>query len=537
RARATPRAMLSAGRDLAADALRRAGSSRMDSVAYDTGFVARLVPLMGGDPLVEGALRYLRAAQSPAGWWGSARPSGHDRVLSTLSAACGLAAARDPADRPALERAAAWLADAMPRLAGDRQLVGSDLLIPPLVERASEAGLGIDARASPYRGVGRVATSLYGRVFYSGHPVGHLLEVLGDRLDAPRALRRLANGPSGSVMCAPSATAFVLERAGRADPRAVAYLRASANADGGVRHFGPYEVMEAGYSLYALRHTPLFALPHARAPLRLLREAWLPGGVGFAREFPAVDLDDSAIAALVLHASGEPVAPDFLDRFLDDGYFLCYLADRRGAVAPNLHAVEALRVLGHPERDALSEVALGYLRGQQQASGAFLDHYSLSPFYPTWHAIEALGQVDASRAERCARFLASRQRDDGAFDDGVAPATAEGSAYALLGLAAWERAHPGEFADAIERGAGWLAAHAGDPPCAEWVAKVLYAPTTMAKAAVAGALAACAMALEPRGGLSLSPSLATPGATPPTGARRAQAPAARVAVSQQHRGT
>jgi hypothetical protein len=425
----------------------------------------------------------------------------------------------------------------MPALEDERQLVGSDLLIPPLAAKAQELGLDVDPRAAPYRGVGRLAGSLYGRVFYSGHPVGHLLEALGERIDGPRALRALVRGPSGSVMCAPSTTAFVLEQAAAADPGAVAYLRASANPDGGLRHFGPFELMEVAYCLYALRHTPLFKLPEARTPLRLLREAWLPSGVGFAREFPAVDLDDTAIAALVIHAAGEPLSPDFLDRFLSDEYFLCYLEDRRGAVAPNLHALEALRVLGHPDEDALSEVALSFLRGKQLANGAFLDHYSLSPFYPTWHAVEALCGTEEAAAERCARFLASCQRDDGAFEEGGVAPTAEGSAYALLGLAAWARHHPGEFSDELDAGAQWLWAHARDPPAAEWVAKVLYAPTTMAQAAVAAALSAAALESHESAGISLSPEHAAPPAPPPTGAPRASSHAPRVRVEQGHGGT
>lgn len=537
RARGSPAALRAAGRELASGALRRAGSSRMESVAYDSGFVARLGPMLGGDPLVKGALTFLRTSQSPEGWWGSARPSVHDRVLSTLSAACGLSIAGDASDGPALGRACAWLGEAMPRLSGERQLVGSDLLIPPLAEKAAELGLPVDPSSAPYKRVGRLVPSLYGRVFYSGHPVGHLLEVLGDRLDAKRALRTLGGGRSGSVMCAPSTTAFVLELSQTLDPQAVSYLRSVANPDGGVRHFGPFEVMEIAYSLYALRGTPLFSTPEVYTPLRVLREAWLPSGMGFSRDFPAPDLDDTAIAAVVIHAAGEPVAPDFLDEFLGEEYFLCYLEDRRGAVAPNLHALEALRVLRHPEEDLLSEVALDFVRGHQAPSGAFFDHYSLSPFYPTWHALEALTPLDELMAERSARFLASCQREDGAFADGDVPPTAEGTAYAVLGLAAWERAHPGEFAVEVAQGGRWLLAHADDPPAAEWVAKVLYAPTTMARAAVAGALAAAADVVGPDVRFSLSPEHAMPHAPPLEEGRAGSGAAVADQVSAIQRGT
>jgi hypothetical protein len=293
--------------------------------------------------------------------------------------------------------------------------------------------------------------------------------------------------------------------------------------------------MEAAYSLYALRGTPLLETPGAKRAARLLREAWLPGGVGFAREFPAVDLDDSVLAALSIAAAGDRVAPEFLDRFAREDYFLCYLEDRRGAVAPNLHAIEALRVLGHPRRSELTEVALRFVRGNARPDGSFIDHYSISPYYPTWHAIEALCGVDDALAGRSALFVASSQRADGSWGPlPSAPSAAEDTAYALLGLAAWARHHTGEYAEEIAQGAAYLLAHAHEEPVPTWVAKVLYTPTTMARAAVAGALYAAADALS--GGLSLSPTSTAVGSIRPAGARGKRLPSAAEPAVQPRRG-
>ncbi len=505
----SPAALRKAGHELALGALRRVGSSLMGSVAYDSGFVARLTPILPSEVPVQAAARYLAASQLPDGSWGSPVFNAHDRALNTLSALAGLAASGDALNGPRIERGLEAIRAVLAHITPDNQLVGSDLLLPPLVERCADLGLPVDPDAWPYRKVGRLAQALYRKTLYSGHPVGHLIELTGEGGDPVRMFARLMADPSGSVMCAPSSTAFAIERAGKPDRRALSYLRRWMNADGGQRHFGPYEVMEAAYALYALRGSPALTLPAAEVALRLLREAWMPTGVAFSKEFPAVDLDDSVLAALTITASGERVSPDFLNHYEHEDYFLCYLSDKRGAVAPNLHAIEALHVLQHPRRDALTEVALKYVRSKVRADGSFIDHYSLSPNYPTWHAIEALLHVDRTLAERAARSLASSMRADGSWSPTPeSPSTAEDTAYALLGLCAYERAERGAFLDEIEGGARYLMGHREAEPLPTWIAKVLYTPTTMAKASVAGALYAAASSLEDAM-VSLSPERAS----------------------------
>lgn len=513
----SPSALRKAAGEIALASLRRVGSSQMGSVAYDSGFVARLTPILPNEVPVQAAARYLAASQLPDGSWGSPVFNAHDRALNTLSALAGLAASGDALHGPRIERGIEAVRSVLAHITPDNQLVGSDMLLPPLVERCHDLGLPVDPDAWPYRKVGRLAQALYRRTLYSGHPVGHLIELTGEGGDPVRMFARLVASPSGSVMCAPSSTAFAIERAGTPDARALKYLRGWMNGDGGQRHFGPYEVMEAAYVLYSLRGTPAFETPAAQSALRLLREAWLPTGVGFSKEFPAVDLDDSVLAALAIHASGEGIAPDFLNVYAKEDYFLCYLSDRRGAVAPNLHAIEALHVLHHPLRDPLTAVALGFVRQHVRPDGAFIDHYSVSPNYPTWHAIEALLHVDASMAARAALFLAASQRADGAWGPTPeAPSTAEDTAYALLGLVAYGKAERNAYLDEIEQGARWLIAHRDAAPLPTWIAKVLYTPTTMAKAAVAGALFAAASALD-AAGVSLSPKRASIEVAPPQG--------------------
>src|SRR5882672_2631526 len=147
----TGSALRRASAEIGAEALRGVGLSKMSSVAYDSGFLARLLPLFPKDPSILRVVRYLESTQDIEGYWGSPLPNLHDRTLSTLSALAGLVRAGEPTSSPRVERALDWLGHCFPRLSGEPQLVGSDLLLPPLAEKCSELGLDVDPKALPYR--------------------------------------------------------------------------------------------------------------------------------------------------------------------------------------------------------------------------------------------------------------------------------------------------------------------------------------------------------------------------------------------------
>src|ERR1043165_7283766 len=65
------------------------GAGEMDSVAYDTAWIARLAPHFPGNGF-EQALEWLRWHQHGDGCWGGALVHYHDRIISTLAAIIAL---------------------------------------------------------------------------------------------------------------------------------------------------------------------------------------------------------------------------------------------------------------------------------------------------------------------------------------------------------------------------------------------------------------------------------------------------------------
>src|SRR5579859_2901722 len=126
--------------------LDKLGQGRVDSVAYDTAWVARLAPMypnMGFD----GALGWLEQNQHADGSWGGEIVYSHDRFICTLAAAVALRSlGRGEA---AIKRAEKYLWREYTRLLHDPiETIGFPVLTVSLVEEARL--LGIDIPTNPY---------------------------------------------------------------------------------------------------------------------------------------------------------------------------------------------------------------------------------------------------------------------------------------------------------------------------------------------------------------------------------------------------
>src|SRR5215210_5668642 len=123
-------------------------------VAYDTAWLAS-VPAQTDrrTSRFPTSLRWLADHQLSDGSWGSSVRYEHDRILCTLAALAPLAQfGRRDQDRLAVERGTRYLWQHGHLLSHEPvELVGFELLLPTLVERARQAGVAVPPHLDVYR--------------------------------------------------------------------------------------------------------------------------------------------------------------------------------------------------------------------------------------------------------------------------------------------------------------------------------------------------------------------------------------------------
>ena len=483
--------------------------------AYDTAWLAGVqAPRHARASQFPTALQWLVEHQWPDGSWGGAVRYEHDRVLSTLAALAPLAIfGRRAEDRAGVATGTRYLWQHGHLLAGEpAELVGFELLLPALIQRAQQAGIVVPPHLDIYGAKRAEKLRLIpADVLYSpGVTMVHSLEFLGEQ--ATLSGLRAARGSNGAIGNSPAATAFYYAQSH--DPAALAYLQQCQDWAGGamapVLHpCETYELLWAAYHLFiaGAPATRLFN-PTERVALR---EALRDGGISLSPTFPIADADDTAVALLLLHDLGEPVDPAILQSFAlgQDGCFASFPYERHTSVGVNLHVLHALlRVPGYPEQDRTVARLLDYLADQQLGQLYWLDKWHISPYYATAHALRVLGELPPDHAarmepllERSRDWLRQTQNDDGSWGFYGQP-TAEETAYGLLALSAPRMAAPcprdrrhcaaaARYLKQSRRGSVEDAT-AAMPPL--WIDKCLYTPTLVVQAVIESALIAYARA-------------------------------------------
>jgi halimadienyl-diphosphate synthase len=490
--------------DLLADDYLRPGIA---GTAYDTAWLAA-VPAPGGAEASRfpAALEWLGEHQRPDGSWGGEVRYEHDRILCTLAALAPLAAyGRRRSDRVRVAAGTRYLWKHGHLMAHESvELVGFELLLPTLVQRARQAGVIVPPHLDIYQAQRAEKLRLIPpELLYSSRAtVVHSLEFLGDEAD-PGGLQG-AQGGNGAIGNSPAATAFFLTKCN--DPRALAYLQECLRRSGGatapVLHpCETFELLWAAYHLF-LAGVParrLLTVAERAALRRMLDEA---GGVSLSPTFPIPDADDTAVALLLLHEVGEPVDVGLLQAFASpDGYFVSFPYERHSSVGVNLHALHAIqRVPGYPDRTPVAERVVDYILGQQVERLYWVDKWHVSPYYATAHALACLGELGPDlqprvgpASARAKEWLRQTQNADGSWGFYGVP-TAEETAYGILGLGT------GGWDDLGERDRRRCAAalrylrlapapeeipESQLPPL--WIDKCLYTPTLVVRAAIEAA--------------------------------------------------
>ncbi|MGL4686495.1 MAG: squalene--hopene cyclase [Commensalibacter sp.] len=215
------------------------------------------------------------------------------------------------------------------------------------------------------------------------------------------------------------------------------------------------------------------------------------------------DVDDTAVAGMLLHRRGDPAHQESIERArkwiigmqsknggwgafdIDNNKdFLNHIpfADHGALLDPptvdvTARCVSFLAQLDKPEDKAVIERAIKYMRAEQEPAGCWFGRWGTNYIYGTWSALCALNAVGISHDDpaikRAVDWLLYVQRSDGGW--GEDEASYEGApagqyhvslpsqtAWAILGLiAAGQQKHP-----AVERGIQWLINHQNED--GEW---------------------------------------------------------------------
>ena len=494
--------------DLLGEPAKRPG---IEGTAYDTAWLASVpADRERRGSLFPSALQWLVEHQLPDGSWGGAVRYQHDRVLCTLAALAPLATfGRRAEDYDSVAAGTRYLWQHGHLLASEpAELVGFELLLPALVERARQAGVAVPPHLDIYgpQRAEKLRLIPPGALYSPRVTIVHSLEFLGEQanLDGLRAAR----GANGALGNSPAATAYYFTRSH--DPQALAYLERCLTRTGGAMApvLYPCETFELVWAAY---HLFLGGVPAACLldPLEqaALCDALRTGGVSLSPTFPIPDADNTAVALLLLRDLGELVDPTVLQAFArGDGSFASFPHERHSSVGVNLHALHALlRVPGYPDWARAVDRLLDYVADQQLGGLYWLDKWHISPYYATGHALCILGELPPRQAarmgpmiERAREWLRQTQNADGSWGFYGQP-TAEETAYAALALAqgCLERESPGDRARCAlaaryltEAGAEDASPGGVFPPL--WIDKCLYTPTLIVRAAIESALAACA---------------------------------------------
>jgi halimadienyl-diphosphate synthase len=493
---------------LLGDPLHRPGIA---GTAYDTAWLAGVAaPESEHGSHFPTALQWLVEHQHPDGSWGGVVRYEHDRVVSTLAALPALATfGRRTSDRASVRRGVRYLWQNGHLLAGEPvELVGFELLLPALVDRARAVGVPVPPHLDIYAEQRRHKLSLLppSAIYSATSTAAHSLEFLGASADL--AGLRAAQGANGSLGNSPAATAFYYARS--ADERALAYLQACLRHSGGgtapVLHpCERFELLWAAYHLW-LAGVPAFALL-SQAERSMLRDALAHGGVSLGESFPIPDADDTAVALLLLHAAGEPVDASVLERFrLPDGTYAAFPYERHSSVGVNVHVLHAAAVLPtFPERERTITRLLDYLAAEQHGRLYWIDKWHISPYYATAHTLRVLDELPSAYTHavqplraRAREWLCQTQNLDGTWGFYGQP-TAEETAYAVLALASGPDALAGRDRGHCAAGLRALTAqHSEAPYPALWIDKCLYTPTLVVQAVLAAARVACGQGLAAR---------------------------------------
>ncbi|UQI45808.1 hypothetical protein M1P56_16315 [Streptomyces sp. HU2014] len=466
------------------------GTCSVQSSAYPTAWTARLHDVHGR-PVFPETLEWLRRHQHADGSWGGAVPAAHDRFLSTLAVVTALRNYTGPWAQDAIRAGITYLNDHPdPWAQGQDNMLGFELVAPPLVAEAQELGLQLPPRIvdtlSDLR-ERKLAKVPAGVLATQRTPLLHALETLTDLIPVQAATKFAS--PDGSIVSSIAPTAVHWQATG--DPAALDYLRtaAASTGDGGMPEWYPIDVMEPAWVLYALGRAGLNS-PAMRKQVDWLAElaAESTHGLAAIAHNDLVDADDTAMTVTVLRMFGsvyEPLRQKLL-AFEGEHYFRAFVYERHPAISANGHVLEALA----PDREHFTpqvSKCTDFLLSVRREEAWWIDKWHLSPYYATAHVVPGLSQVAPETLSGTWDWLLDTQHPDGSWGTGLG--RPEETAWAVLALDSLAP-HFGPVPDSTRHRAHQFLAASLDRKdhAALWVGKTLFLPPALVKSTILAAL-------------------------------------------------
>ncbi len=474
-----------------AQVLEGLGAGRVNSVAYDTAWVARLSHAYDGIGF-DGALPWLRRHQHRDGSWGGDVIHFHDRYICTLTSAIALRdAGNGSADQERIDRALDFLWREHLRLRLDaHETIGFSVLAVSLVEEARSLGLRVPP--TPY-----VDTNAIDRKLSILQRSPHLWRnsTMSFSLEAVRA--RFPETPdfletNGSVGTSPAATASLLLRSQGISQLAMDYLNAVVNEDGGIPNVSPIDTFETAWSLNYLRHTGVISPsdPPVRRALDMLWSRWSDQhGMSFSSYYSVPNLDDTAVSYSVLRWGGYPASTNAFAEFEELDHFRCFSGEIDHSVSAALRLIDALKVdTSHPFHDRWMAKALGMLPRAEDSGITWFDKWHASPYYLLCNAVQVLRGITDDLLAAQVQWIISTQNFDGGWGY-YGDSTLEETAYSLLALINWDeyaqRIDPNRIRAALEYLRTNYQSRNFTPL---WLGKCLYTPELVVRSIIIAAL-------------------------------------------------
>jgi hypothetical protein len=452
---------------------------------YDTAQVLRLYPpAVGVGPGIE----WLLTQQHADGGWGVPTvPSARD--VPTLAAILTLHVYRHRfAVTHVIEAGLDFLkgqAYQWQSLHIDLIPIAGEMILPYLLEEAARMGMVIDQ--APYARLfelrRRKLIYLDGRSLPCNSAPTYSWEALGFSHQSAVLHPRTGVGHSPAATAAWLHTAQEVGEDNALCTQAEAYLARAAATTGigipGVMPMvHPITGFEYSYGLYALLLTGLLdhpALQDVVAPLiaKLRDMVKQEQGLSFGAQFVA-DVDDTAVAVVVLQAAQQSPDLQLVRRFWRDDHFYTYDHELNPSVFSNAHALHAL-VLCH-ER---SEVTENFLIRKQTEGGAWgADKWHTSWQSTTMEVVAALVQLGyEDELHQAGQALINDQNFDGSWGQPTGARMLE-TTYSIIALQLLT-SNP-RLAEAVQpalkRGWQWLWEHRDNIFTVEssWLGKEVY---------------------------------------------------------------